>query len=519
MPNISKIKLSDGVTYDIKDTASGFVTTDTKNTAGSTDTSSKIFLVGATSQAANPQTYSQDTAYVGTDGCLYSGSKKVVVTDDSRLSDSRPSSDVVNTYSATGTVPISGTGVAAALGTLDGTVSGSASAGKTLTAFSQTDGKVSATFGNISITKSQVSDFPTLGTAAAKAYTTSVTSGSGDLVTSGAVWTAIDNLPEPMIFKGTLGTGGTITSLPTAAAANEGFTYKVITAGTYASTAAKVGDVFVSNGSSWVLIPAGDTDSDTWRNIKVNGTQKLGSGISTGAVDFVNGTHTTVNFNSTGNKISIDAKDTEYTLGMNEQNNTLELTDNNTLQTTQVVGYKAITTSIGSASTGTAIPADDITAWDAGALPTLGTALKPSKITAWSAGSAPTLGTAIPADDITAWTTNTPTAVTPNTVVTSASGATATVSGCTLTITDGSFGTGTSCTVTAGTAASLSYTAKSIPNVTAVGSAPSLTYEAVTVPNVTGVGSLPSLTYAAKSIPNISVTPTTVATGIEVGVN
>ena len=52
--------------------------TDTKNTAGSTDSSSKLFLIGATSQAANPQTYSQDTAYVGTDGCLYSNSKKVV---------------------------------------------------------------------------------------------------------------------------------------------------------------------------------------------------------------------------------------------------------------------------------------------------------------------------------------------------------------------------------------------------------------------------------------------------------
>ena len=44
---------------------------------------------------------------------------------------------------------------------LDGTVSGTPGAGKTLTAFSQTDGKVSATFGNISITKSQVSDMPT----------------------------------------------------------------------------------------------------------------------------------------------------------------------------------------------------------------------------------------------------------------------------------------------------------------------------------------------------------------------
>lgn len=51
---------------------------DTKNTAGSTDSSSKLFLIGATSQAANPQTYSHDTAYVGTDGCLYSNNTKVL---------------------------------------------------------------------------------------------------------------------------------------------------------------------------------------------------------------------------------------------------------------------------------------------------------------------------------------------------------------------------------------------------------------------------------------------------------
>lgn len=53
-----------------------------------------------------------------------------------------------------------------AVNALDGSISGSAGAGKTLTAFSQTNGVVSATFGNISITKSQVSDFPTLATVA-----------------------------------------------------------------------------------------------------------------------------------------------------------------------------------------------------------------------------------------------------------------------------------------------------------------------------------------------------------------
>ena len=61
--------------------------TDTKNTAGSTDTSSKIFLIGATSQAANPQTYSHETVYVGTDGCLTvrsanSDNQRVAVTSE-----------------------------------------------------------------------------------------------------------------------------------------------------------------------------------------------------------------------------------------------------------------------------------------------------------------------------------------------------------------------------------------------------------------------------------------------------
>lgn len=58
--------------------------TDTKNTAGSTDSSKKLFLVGAESQAANPQTYSQDTAYVDTNGHLYSNSKQVVNLSDTQ---------------------------------------------------------------------------------------------------------------------------------------------------------------------------------------------------------------------------------------------------------------------------------------------------------------------------------------------------------------------------------------------------------------------------------------------------
>ena len=158
------------------------------------------------------------------------------------------------------------------------------------------------------------SDISGLGTAATTNTTNNITQGGTDIPTAGAVWSAIDNLPEPMILKGTLGTGGTITSLPTAAADNEGHTYKVITNGTYAGQAAKVGDFFVSckpvgaSASEWIWFPSGDESvTDTWRNIKVNGTEKLGTGISSGAIDFVNGTNTTVEFDASGNKLKINS--------------------------------------------------------------------------------------------------------------------------------------------------------------------------------------------------------------------
>ena len=151
-----------------------------------------------------------------------------------------------------------------------------------------------------------------LGTAATQNYTTSITSGSTDLVTSDAVYTAIANLPEPMIFKGTLGTGGTITSLPAASSSNEGFTYKVITAGTYASQTAEVGDLFISNGSAWILVPSGDeTSADTWRAIKINGVEQLGNSITTGSVDFINGTNTTVSYDSTNKTVAVSATDSK----------------------------------------------------------------------------------------------------------------------------------------------------------------------------------------------------------------
>lgn len=62
-----------------------------------------------------------------------------------------------------------------------------------------------------------------------------------------------------MIFKGTLGTGGTTTSLP--ASPTVGWCYKVITAGTYGGQSCTYGDMLVySEDNAWVLIPSGDDE-------------------------------------------------------------------------------------------------------------------------------------------------------------------------------------------------------------------------------------------------------------------
>lgn len=106
----------------------------------------------------------------------------------------------------------------------------------------------------------------------------------------------IDALPEPMLFKGTVGTNGTIESLPAAAASNEGWTYKAITAHAVSTNPAypayKVGDTLISNGSAWTVVPSGDEPSGTVTNIKA-GTDLTGGTITTtGTIGHANITRT-----------------------------------------------------------------------------------------------------------------------------------------------------------------------------------------------------------------------------------
>ena len=144
------------------------------------------------------------------------------------------------------------------------------------------------------------------------ATTQTQSDNSTKIATTAYVDTAIGNLPEPMVFKGSLGTGGTITVLPTAAASNEGHTYKVIKDGTYAGQAAKIGDTFISTGSRWELIPSGDEPSGTVTSITLNATSPIAidnsAAITTSGTRTIShassgvsaGTYKSVTVNSTG---------------------------------------------------------------------------------------------------------------------------------------------------------------------------------------------------------------------------
>lgn len=77
---------------------------------------------------------------------------------------------------------------------------------------------------------------------------TTLASSSTAIPTAAAVVAAIDNkiaAADAMIYKGTLGTDGTVTKVP-ANGYKIGWTYKVITAGTYAGIKCEVGDMLIA---------------------------------------------------------------------------------------------------------------------------------------------------------------------------------------------------------------------------------------------------------------------------------
>lgn len=95
---------------------------------------------------------------------------------------------------------------------------------------------------------------------------------------------------DAMVFKGTLGTGGNVTALPTTGV-TKGDTYKIITAGTWAGQAGcKIGDMLIAlnsgavtaDATNWAYIPSGDESITTIKYSTT--TQNLTTAAQTGAI-------------------------------------------------------------------------------------------------------------------------------------------------------------------------------------------------------------------------------------------
>lgn len=115
-----------------------------------------------------------------------------------------------------------------------------------------------------------------------------VGSDSSNLPTSAAVANAISAAiaaSDAMRFKGTVGSGGTVTALPTADV-TAGDTYKAVSEGTYGGQSAKAGDMFIaiSSDPAWAYIPSGD-DGNAYKYTASNPALTASGGICTWTVN------------------------------------------------------------------------------------------------------------------------------------------------------------------------------------------------------------------------------------------
>jgi len=134
-------------------------------------------------------------------------------------------------------------------------------AGMTLLTLAEADGKISATFQNIQITESQVTNLTTdlglkapLASPALTGTPTAPTAATGDdstqIATTAFVKTAIEQgmaTADALVYKGTQAGGSTGDYGALTPAANKGDVYKITTAGKVDGVAVEVGDMIICN--------------------------------------------------------------------------------------------------------------------------------------------------------------------------------------------------------------------------------------------------------------------------------
>lgn len=121
-------------------------------------------------------------------------------------------------------------------------------------------------------------------TQAVKSVATTEESGNTVLTTKGYVDDQINTkiaASNAMVYKGTVGTDGTIETLPSTDVVN-GDTYKVVADGTYAGQQAFTGDLFIAvvvdGNVSWTLIPSGDDGNVSTAGTLTSGSVVIGKG-------------------------------------------------------------------------------------------------------------------------------------------------------------------------------------------------------------------------------------------------
>ena len=295
--------------------------------------------------------------------------------------------EVKDTYSGTDGNPISGKGVKAAIETLDvSNITANLGASKTITALSETDGKIAATASDIQIAESQVTNLTTdLGNkmpksggqftgdvsfASGKKLTVNTPSSDSEAATKKYVDDKTASLTGAMHFKGVSTT-----------AITDGGTENPTIGGTAVTTKA-AGDVVIygdqeyvwSTTNKWELL--GDEGSYALKSKTDKAIKSLGFTANTQPSLTI--TETTIpNVTNAGSAPQLTVTETSIP----------NVTSAGSVTTAEVTNGTLLIT-MGSATTlGTAIKVGSASGWNAGSVPTLGTAIKVGSASGWNAGS------------------------------------------------------------------------------------------------------------------------------------
>lgn len=279
---------------------------------------------------------------------------------------------ISNTYDSTSQTAISGQGVSAALETLDGVITGTPGASKTLTAFSETDGIVTATFSDISIANTQVTG---LGDAAIKGVDTSIANGSTstNLPTTAAIvsyiGTTTSGLTGAMHFK------GEVQTLPDATDSTTYATYEA-------------GDVILVEDKEYVYDKGATAANSSWILLGAEGSYALKTNTETvvktasltpNTLPTLTITSTSIpNVTNVGSASSLETEDITIPKVVSTGSPMSAVVQSGVLQ---------INTGTSATLDETPITVKSVKTWNAGSTPTLGTAISVGSASDWSAGT------------------------------------------------------------------------------------------------------------------------------------